>query len=85
MKNINNKLLAIFKIDKYDDEIINKKLDDLYNDIKNNKILNDKMVLKAALVMSEDPEIGLRLLFSYNSLKEFYSELKLLLGLDDSS
>ena len=78
-------LLSIFKIDKYDDDIINKKLDDLYNDIKNNKVINDKMVLKAGLVMSEDPEVGLRLLFSYDSLKGFYSELKLLLCLDDSS
>ena len=70
-------LLSIFKIDKYDDDIINKKLDDLYNNIKNNKIMNDKMVLKSGLVMSEDPEIGLRLLFSYDALKGFYSELKL--------
>ncbi len=69
-------LLSIFKIDKYDDDIINNKLDELYNNIKNNKILNDRMVIKAGLVMSEDPEIGLRLLFSYDSLKEFYSEIK---------
>lgn len=62
----NEDFLNIFDIDRYDDEIINERISALYKKIEIQPDLKECMLKLAANFLSEDIEIGLMLLFSYD-------------------
>jgi hypothetical protein len=62
----NEDFLNIFDIDRYDDEIINERISFLYKKIEIQPDLKECMLKLAANFLSEDIEIGLMLLFSYD-------------------
>lgn len=68
-------LLKVFGFDCYDDKIIEIQKT-IFNDIKENKSLNDLLTKASNSVLSEDLEIGLVLLFSYSYFKSFHYILK---------
>jgi hypothetical protein len=68
--------LSLFDLKEYDEEIVRKGLSEIYQSIKDVPEFKKKMTDAAVLFMSEDPEIGLCVLFSYDHFKEFYQELK---------
>lgn len=63
-----NDLLYIFDIEEYDKDLLSNKLKDLYNVIKTNKELNKTLKKLAEIYLSNDPEIGLLILFSFDFL-----------------
>jgi hypothetical protein len=62
----NEDFLNIFDIDRYDDEIINERISFLYKKLEIQPDLKECMLKLAANFLSEDIEIGLMLLFSYD-------------------
>ena len=69
-------LLDIFELEDYDEEVIGKKTTKLYEELFNIAKFKDKLEYGAALVPTEDLEIGLVMLFSYYELPKFYKDLQ---------
>ena len=69
-------LLDIFELEDYDEEIIGKKTVELYNKIITIPKFKDKLEYGAALLPTDDLEIGLIMLFSYYELPKFYKALQ---------
>ena len=69
--------LSLFDLKEWDGDIISKSLDELYLKIKDVPELNEKMKMAAGAILSEDTEIGLRILFSYDNFKEWHKTLNL--------
>lgn len=69
-------MLHFFNLEKYDEEKIMKKISILYANIKDIPLFQEKMRQSAARVMSEDLEMGLVMLFSYDDISEFCRLLK---------
>jgi len=56
----------------YDEDAATKTLDTIYNQTRINDIFKNIYILAAGKMLSQDPEIGLAVLMSYNYLKLFY-------------
>lgn len=56
----------------YDENAATKTLDTIYSQTRTNDIFKNIYVLAAGKMISQDPEIGLAVLMSYNYLKLFY-------------
>ena len=69
--------LSLFGLKEYDEKVISKSMDDLYIKIKDIPEMQAKMKHAAGAVLSEDMEMGLRILFSYNHLKDWHETLKI--------
>lgn len=65
-------ILNIFKIEEFDMDNIDEYLKNLYNKIKENKEINLMLKKFANIYLSEDPEFGLVLLFSFDFLHLFH-------------
>ena len=68
-----NDILNIFNLEEYDayknfynEDILKDTMSELYEKIKENEVLLDCMKQIAAVLLSENPEIGLCLLYSYD-------------------
>jgi hypothetical protein len=67
--------LSLFDLKEWDGDIISKSLDELYLKIKDVPELKEKMKMAAGAILSEDMEMGLRILFSYDNFKEWHKTL----------
>lgn len=56
----------------YDEEAATKKMDEIYSKTKDNDLFMNIYKTAALRMFSEDPEIGLAVLFSYDYLPLFY-------------
>jgi hypothetical protein len=65
-------ILNIFKIEEFDMDNIDEYLKNLYDKIKENKEINLMLKKFANIYLSEDPEFGLILLFSFDFLHLFH-------------
>jgi len=65
-------ILNIFQLDDFDLENINENLKELYDKIKDNQDINIILNKFAGIYLSEDPELGLLLLFSFDFLYLFH-------------
>jgi hypothetical protein len=65
-------ILNIFKIEEFDMDNIDEYLKNLYDKIKENKEINLMLKKFANIYLSEDPEFGLVLLFSFDFLHLFH-------------
>lgn len=63
-----NDILNIFEIEDFDTDIINSKIDNLYEKIKDNSDFLNLLKNFANIYLSEDPSIGLYILFTYDIL-----------------
>ena len=66
-------LLSVFNLDEFSDEKINSSIDELYENLKNCEILQDCMKKAANIMLSEDLETGIRILFSYDYFHLFHA------------
>ena len=62
-------LLDLLGLENFDDELINAKILAIAGDVSGSPELKPLLVKSAARLLSEDPEVGLMLLFSYDSLE----------------
>jgi len=56
----------------YDEDAATKKMDEIYSKTKDNDLFMNIYKIAALRMFSEDPEIGLAVLFSYDYLPLFY-------------
>ena len=63
--------LKIFKLDNFDEEVINNQLANIKNIIVKEDIFRELLTKSAGLYLTEDLDIGLMILFSYDYLKDF--------------
>ena len=63
--------LKIFKLDNFDEEVINNQLAIIKNIIVKEDIFRELLIKSAGLYLTEDLDIGLMILFSYDYLKDF--------------
>ena len=68
--------LSIFGIKEFDENVITEKTKALYEELKDNKDFVDMLKHLAGQMMSDDPEIGLYLLFSYSYIHDFLEILR---------
>lgn len=69
-----NDLLNIFQLEEYNDELLGKELDDLYDKISNSEIIN-QCILKLMNIyygFSQDPKFGIIFLFTYENMYLFH-------------
>ena len=59
-------LMNIFNLEEYDKELLKDTMSELYVKLKENEVLLDCMKKLATALFSENPEIGLCLLYSYD-------------------
>ena len=65
-------ILNIFQLEEFEIDNINDNLKELYGKIKDNKEIDILLKKFAAIYLSEDPEFGLLLLFSFDFLHLFH-------------
>ena len=70
-----DEILKFFKRDDYDEEALSNCMNQLYTKIKDIPIFKEKMMNAAACFFSNDPELGLAVLFSYDNFPGFYELL----------
>jgi protein tyrosine phosphatase len=75
-QNYQNKFLEFFNLEEYDNEKIMDKIKQLYEVIKDIPVFQKEMRESAARVMSDDLEMGLVMLFSYDNFSDFCSLLE---------
>ena len=68
--------LSVFGIEEFNESIIAEKTKALYEELKDNKDFVDLLKHLAGQMMSDDPEIGLYLLFSYSYIHDFLEILR---------
>ena len=68
--------LSVFGIQEFDESIIAEKTKALYEELKDNKDFVDLLKRMAGQMMSEDVELGLYMLFSFDYIHEFLETLK---------
>lgn len=68
--------LNIFNLKDFDDNVIDEKTTAVLKEFKTNKSFVDTITYLANKMMSDDLEVGLFLLFSYEHLHNFISVLK---------
>jgi len=61
-------MLGVFDVERFDSCIINSHIESLYENLKNNDDLVSCMKKAATTLLSEDPVLGLMILFSYDFL-----------------
>lgn len=61
-------MLGVFGVERFDSCIINSHIESLYENLKNNDDLVSCMKKAATTLLSEDPVLGLMILFSYDFL-----------------
>jgi hypothetical protein len=66
----------------YDEEAINRLLDYVYSQTSNEKLFQELYKCAAAVMISENPSIGLAVLFSYNYFDKFHNCLVQYFSLD---
>lgn len=66
-----NKFLDFFNLEEYDNDQIMNKIKRLYERIKDIPLFQKKMQDSASRVMSDDLEMGLVMLFSYDNYSDF--------------
>jgi hypothetical protein len=64
-------LLKYFSLEVYEERTIMDKTDIIFQKIKDIPMFQEKMKVAAATMLSEDLEVGLILLFSYDNFPEF--------------
>ena len=69
--------LQIFELESYDNKIIEDKTKQLYNLLINVDIFKQLFKEAAATFLSEDLELGIGVLFSYDYLKDFIESIKI--------
>ena len=67
--------LKLFNLDKYDNHIINFILDKLYKKVIDLSVFKIIIRNNAKSMLSEDLELGFRIMFSYDNLKETHKML----------
>jgi len=60
-------LLNIFKLDMFDEIVINKKINEIYEKSKSNEEFN-KCIIKVAELIGVDPKFGFIILYSFDHL-----------------
>ena len=70
-----SEILKFFKKDDYDEDILAEHMNELYGKIKDIPVFREKMMNAAACFLSNDPEVGLSVLFSYDHFPKFYQLL----------
>lgn len=65
-------ILNIFQLEEFEIDNINDNLKELYKKIEDNKEIDILLKKFAAIYLSEDPEFGLLLLFSFDFLHLFH-------------
>lgn len=65
-------ICSVFQMSEYDDENISTGLEYVFQLTQSNSALMEIYVLAAGKMMSEDPEIGLVILFSYDYFATFH-------------
>jgi hypothetical protein len=68
-------ILKFFKRNDYDEDILTERMNELYEKIKDIPMFREKMVNAAACFLSNDPEVGLSVLFSYDHFPKFHQLL----------
>ena len=68
-------ILKFFKRDDYDEDILAEHMNELYGKIKDIPVFREKMMNAAACFLSNDPEVGLSVLFSYDHFPKFHQLL----------
>ena len=68
-------ILNFFKRDDYDEDVLAKHMNELYEKIKDIPIFREKMIDAAACFFSNDLEVGLSVLFSYDHFSGFHNLL----------
>lgn len=70
-----SEILKFFKRDDYDEDILAEHMNELYGKIKDIPVFREKMMNAAACFLSNDPEVGLSVLFSYDHFPKFHQLL----------
>lgn len=65
-------ILKFFNREDYDEDVLSQHMNQLYNVIKDIPVFKEKMVNAAAYFLSDDPELGLVVLFSYDHFPKFH-------------
>ena len=68
--------LSVFGIQEFDENVIAEKTRALYEELKDNKDFIDLLKRMAGQMMSEDVELGLYMLFSFDHIHDFLEILK---------
>ena len=61
-----NELLTVFGLREYDNDVVNSEMNIIYEKLKKHEELNSIFNKLAGLFLSEDPDIGFMILFSYH-------------------
>ena len=70
-----NTLLSLFSLNEFDESLIVEKIHEIYNEVRNIDEVKKEMEFAATLIGSEDEEMGLILLFSYENLPKIHKML----------
>ena len=68
--------LSVFGIEEFDENVVAEKTRALYEELKDNKNFVDLLKHLAGKMMSEDVELGLFMLFSFDYIHDFLEVLK---------
>ena len=68
--------LSVFDIKEYDDKIIAEKTTALYEELKSEEGFTEVLKFLASKMMSDDLDIGLYMLFSFDHIHDFLELLK---------
>ena len=68
--------LSVFGIQEFDENIIARKTKDLYEEFKDNEDFVKLLKRMAGQMMSDDPEVGVFILFSFDHIHKFLEILK---------
>ena len=71
-----NCFLSVFGIKEFDENVVAEKTKALYEELKDNKDFVDLLKHLAGKMMSEDVELGLYLLFSFDYIHDFLETLR---------
>ena len=66
-------LLDILGMERYDDDLINSKISRIAEDVSGSEQLKPILIESAGRLLSEDLEVGLMLLFSYDTLSHTHA------------
>lgn len=69
-------ILDFFKIDDYDEDVLRLHMEKLYQQIKDHSAFKELLISSAALFLSDDPEIGMAVQFSYDHFANFQKLLE---------
>ena len=77
------KVLQIFNLDEYNNEILTEAVTALYNKVKETpryKDIHPKLMEKANLLLSDDPVIGFMIYYSYDTIDVFHRYIEVCLN-----